>query len=534
MYKLLIVDDEPIEREAMRLIIGSHVPEISEIEEAENGFSAIDLFLQSEPEIVLMDINMPGMNGLEAIQAIRDKGYNAKFIIVTSFSQFDYARKAIKLGVEDFLLKPADIDTIKKTFMNVISDLQNESHLLEQHRKMESRLSTVQPVLESDVINLLKNQKEEQSLEPILDLLGIEAGAAFPLIISCSQDTEVLRQRIDAQMSRLGLSSIIGIVGTRLSVIIFSDEDIGESEDVRNLKIFQFLTNYIESILTLEYSIGVGYSVSDLDKLYDSYHLAMRCLEKAIDQGLRICFQEDLNAGDSLDVFPVLKYVSRFVDLIVSGDFSGSDESSEDFFRELKSYCRNDYGKILQYINTTLLLIQQKVSELNRYFSIREEFLSEMGIDSQGDDPSTLEGFFIDQLKSIFDYFMEIKIGMKKKISGRAFGYIRKNFKDNITLESLSESLGISTFYVSKVISREIGKTFTEILTGIRLGEAKKLLVETDLSIKEITFMTGFNSQQYFSRVFKKFAKTTPSEYKLLAGSSGSESEQFQDSSHGS
>ncbi len=524
MYKLLIVDDEPIEREAMRLIIGNQVPEISEIEEAENGFSAIERFLQFEPEIVLMDINMPGMNGLEAIQAIRDKGFDSKFIIVTSFSQFDYARKAIKLGVQDFLLKPADIDTIKNTLIKVISDLQNESQLLEQHRKMENRLSSVQPVLESDIINLLRNQKEAQTLEPILDLLGIEAGTAFPFLLSCSQNPEVIRRRIDAQMSRLGLSAISETSGTIIIMIIFSDEDTGKVEDVRNLKVFRFLTNYIETVLNTEYSMGVGDLVSDMNKLFDSFRLAERCLETAIEKGIRICSQVHLSSAESRDVFPVLNYVYDFADFIISGDFSGSDEYSADLFRELKSYCHNDNGNMLQYINTTLLLIQQKVSEFNRHFTIHEEFLSEIDLDIPGDRSSRLQRFLMKELKSIYKRFMELKVGRKNRISGKALGYIRENFKENITLESLSESLGISTFYASKVISREAGKTFTQILTAVRLEEAKRLLMETDLSIKEITFMTGFNSQHYFSRVFKKFTKITPSEYKRLTGSSDSES----------
>ena len=124
--KLLIVDDEPIEREGMQAILQKAFPELT-IYQAKNGEVAIELADTIQPDLVLMDIMMPGMTGLEALEKIQDKHSTIKFVMVTAFDMFDYARQAIKLGVKDYLLKPSRASEIVATVGKVLEECQTRT-----------------------------------------------------------------------------------------------------------------------------------------------------------------------------------------------------------------------------------------------------------------------------------------------------------------------------------------------------------------------------------------------------------------------
>ena len=150
MIKLLIVDDEPVERDAIRLIVNTSLPNIKVVGEANNGFDAIKLFNQLNPDIVVIDIQMPGMNGLEAIQEMLKGGSRVKFIIVTSHSKFEYAQSAVKLGVKDFLLKPTGVDELIATLSKLTGEIEESKR--EDDTKRTSKKYSIQKLLHNEFL----------------------------------------------------------------------------------------------------------------------------------------------------------------------------------------------------------------------------------------------------------------------------------------------------------------------------------------------------------------------------------------------
>ncbi|MFC4321470.1 response regulator [Litchfieldia salsa] len=131
MIKLLIVDDEQIERDAMKAILQRSFPQLI-IELAKNGKIAIEKSQVFKPDVMLMDIKMPGMSGLEAIERISEDSSNIKFIMVTAYDSYDYARSAIKLGVRDYLLKPSKLSEIKEIVGKVLNEIEIERSKMNQ------------------------------------------------------------------------------------------------------------------------------------------------------------------------------------------------------------------------------------------------------------------------------------------------------------------------------------------------------------------------------------------------------------------
>ena len=128
MIKLLIVDDEQIEREGMKTILDRSFPDLI-VEQANNGYKAVELASSFEPDLVLMDIQMPGMNGLEAVEEILADYPHIKFIMVTAYDTFNYVQSALKLGAKDYILKPSKVSEIRTTVGRVLKEIEEEREM---------------------------------------------------------------------------------------------------------------------------------------------------------------------------------------------------------------------------------------------------------------------------------------------------------------------------------------------------------------------------------------------------------------------
>ncbi|MER2170773.1 MAG: response regulator, partial [Psychrobacillus psychrodurans] len=173
MMRLLIVDDEPIEREGMKAILQKAFPNLL-IEQAKNGKNAIEKTDSFQPNIVLMDIMMPGMTGLEAIETIQVSHPTTKFVMVTAFDMFDYARQAIKLGVKDYLLKPSKASEIVLTVGKVLDECQQELEAASNSEIQIEKWEQALALAETDIVTqLLFDHVHEVHIDMLVEMLDI-------------------------------------------------------------------------------------------------------------------------------------------------------------------------------------------------------------------------------------------------------------------------------------------------------------------------------------------------------------------------
>jgi two-component system response regulator YesN len=148
MFRILIVDDEQVERDGLEAMLRSQFDQ-HEFMQAENGRRAIELANEWLPDLVLMDIRMPGINGLEAIEVISENHPTMKFVMITAFDTFDYARKALRLRVKDYILKPSKADVIISKVQEVLLEIELEQAEVEQHQQLEDRLDRLLPIAQT-------------------------------------------------------------------------------------------------------------------------------------------------------------------------------------------------------------------------------------------------------------------------------------------------------------------------------------------------------------------------------------------------
>jgi len=507
MLKLMIVDDEQIEREGLKAILAKGCPGIA-IELAKNGAAAIELARSYEPDLILMDIKMPGINGLEAAERIRDEFPRIKFIMVTAYETFDYAKTAIKIGVEDYLLKPSHAGEIVETVSRVMHAIAEERSDLDSRRTTEQALRIMMPVVEADVVTqLLFDHVHEVHLEDMVKMLGgTSTREAFVMLLSMNMTpfTELFHRALREKMQGQTGGWVGALSGRHIPLIVFRER--GKSYRAQASSMVQQVMALQQRAPGTVCFVGIGHVYGSLDDVRLSYQEA---LIATADTGLpaKHRFYEDLPAiGELKEDYPSKATEKRFIDQIRLGAWEDVEATVTDY---IGRYERNGFG---------LMQAGQRVLES---LWVVYRALSDMGIDAE-------KPYFSFQVQDYRQLRAETSCSLEKLVRSaerhrrqvepdvvqQIKRYIADHSADHISLESIAERVGLSPFYISKVFKEETGVNYIDYLTECRIERAKALLSDQALSLKAITFEVGYHDPNYFSKVFKKMNGVSPSDYR--------------------
>jgi two-component system, response regulator YesN len=185
MYRLLIADDEALEREGLEWMIGQQLPGLFEVIHAENGRLAIQRAEQYRPDIIFMDIKMPGIEGLEALRLIQSAHPKVKMVLVSAYDFFSYAKEALRLGVRDYILKPARKDQIVEILKKLVNELEEEKEKRDAELKLTEKLTRVTPLVESELALLLMMERVcGTEVHDIAALLGLKVKMGSAMVLS--------------------------------------------------------------------------------------------------------------------------------------------------------------------------------------------------------------------------------------------------------------------------------------------------------------------------------------------------------------
>ncbi|MFX3675214.1 MAG: response regulator [Paenisporosarcina sp.] len=506
MIKLLIVDDEPIERDGMQAILQKAYPDL-EIKQAKNGKIAVEMASLFNPDLIMMDIMMPGMNGLEAVTQISAKDPNVKFVMVTAFDMFDYARQAIKLGVKDYLLKPSKASEIVATVGKVLKQSEIEQNSLATSKFQQEALQKALTLVETDVVTqLLFDHVHEVHIDMLVEMLDIRStNEKFVMVLLLPAGSEKFYSAVKEKVRQTGRGWVGALYGRQLPIIVFRDED--KSFRSQAIKLAnEILSIAKKSNLHADWFIGIGNECSSLDQIRHSY-------------------QESLIA--TMDPTIAVKY-SFYIDVPAMGpevDGQLAKQHEKEFFDQIRlGHWEQIRLKVMDLIfryeneGANLLQTQQRVLEL---LWITTRVMSEMGIESnapfysfQSQDYRQLRAEtdnLLDRMKESYEvHYDRVEVDKIHQIKQ----YIIEHSHKDISLETLARKVDLSPIYISKMFKEKLGINYIDFLTECRIEKAKKLLSDPEKSLKEITFEVGYHEPNYFSKVFKKMCGISPKEYR--------------------
>lgn len=510
MIKLLIVDDEQIEREGLYAILRKGFPELV-IEQAQNGKIAVQMAGEFQPDLILMDIKMPGMSGLETVERISAEYPGIKYIMVTAYDAFDYARQAIKLGVKDYLLKPSKASEIVATVGKVLAQIEEERRTVETNRLQQNALQKTLPLIETDIVTqLLFDHVHDVHVDELVGLLNIRTThEMFVMLVSLPPGGESSYSAVKEKVRHAGNALVGALYGRQLPIIVIRDPE--KSYRSQAMLLAREILSAVKSDPGAGWFVGIGNECGSQSLIRQSYHEA---LIASVDTALPVKyrFYSDVPAlGAAVDGQQLKQKEKQFFDYMRLGQWIQVRTSVMDFIQ----FFENE--------KVDLLLAQQRVLEL---LWLASRVLGELGVETvtplfslQAQNYRQLRaetGHLLDRMRESYtEHYERVEPDTMQQIKQ----YIMERSHENISLDAIGKRVGLSPFYISKMFKEQLGINYIDFLTECRIERAKKLMGDPEKSLKEITFEVGYHDPNYFSKVFKKMCDVSPKEYrKTLLG----------------
>ncbi|PKM51152.1 MAG: hypothetical protein CVV02_08360 [Firmicutes bacterium HGW-Firmicutes-7] len=521
-YKLVVVDDEEIVINAIKFIVEKNLENIEIIGTARNGREAIEVAIRLNPDIMLMDITMPGINGVDAIKEIIEHNSKIKFIILSAYEQFEYAKEAVGLGVQDYLLKPINRYKLISSLNEAIKALEIErSKRIKEIENME-KLQNVLPILEQGFIySILMNRDYEEEICKYKDLFELKEEGGYVIVIEFGEyDSAMLKNKIGSSVKLQKSYNLIRdtlkfkykcLVGpaiiNRIIVFISKDHPMDEYEfRLETIEMAEYIAENSMKKTGVECYIGIG-GYYHLKELPYSYEEALKALRDS--NGQAVTHIKDVKNEDRME----LEAYNTIGKELLCAFEAGNEEKTliylNKIFDAISSFPTHDQpNKCIEI----MVLIYRKAYEMEvksdtviNYSSYLEEII--------GQDKEELQRWSIRKVKYFILKISEMSKNKVSKAVLEAKNYIDIYYGKELTLEEISRIVSVSPQYFSKLFKEETGFNFIEYLTNSRIEKAKELIKNSQLTMKEVCFQVGYNDPNYFSRLFKKTVGVSPTDY---------------------
>ncbi|HHW49458.1 MAG TPA: response regulator [Clostridiaceae bacterium] len=525
--KVMLVDDEYLTRELLRRCINWNEIGMEIVSEASNAYEALDIVDKIIPDIIITDICMPFMDGIEFSKAVIERHPHIKIVILTGYEEFEYAKRSIKVGAADFLLKPINHNEIKKAALNIKEKIEAERTRNDEYRKLKKQLDESMPYLREIFLNeLLQGRMDENIIQNKLlyfqiDIKSNQFQTAVIEIIYTSMHAEfgeedilLLRMHCIELIKQYFRNKIYTYVFFDISqriVILNNDKDIDLIECCENIK------NMIVNRLNCFVCIGVGNSYEGIKNIRNSYREAIEALNYKVIAGKN----QVMNYNDI--TFPAQRQLFFFDDQIDDlgyylkvGMEDKAIELVETLYDEIASI-QTDIVDIIRVIGVNIIsTILNTATKLG--INIKEVFHNGIQpykyvfkIDTIPEMKNYLKSCISGALKSI-NSFRNSKVS---KIVKEIQNFLIENYADpEINLLSVAKMFYLNPSYLSRLFRQETGQTFVEYLTRIRIKKAIELLKETDMKVYEVAEKVGIIDPHYFGICFKKYLGMSVSEFK--------------------
>ncbi len=513
MLKIMVVDDEQLEREAVELMIKREYGDHVTIQKAKNGREAIEFAEKFQPEIVFMDIKMPGIDGVEAVKTIKRNQPEIKFIMLSAFDTFDYAREVMKQGVKEYLLKPGGKQEIFSAITRISAEIENERVEAEKQDHVQAQLTKAVHLLEGEWMNaILMNHVTEFSPSEWSELLGFQTTVGYAVIFKFPEGRKAIVNEMvqwvkEKMKSNVPGEAMIGVRDDRYLPCFLFSEDLLEKDKRLKAKLqptlrqllHEFYQDFQEVVC-----IGVGRPYQEADQFVESYREALHAVNTLdFQREVKYAFYQESKNPNVPRQSGTQEQESTVINAINDGDFTKA-------MQELEVYLGMISGEqpavFVQKVNE-LFLVAERILQNNGIFLTSYKYIQA----ESENEARNLARAKLRKLNESVQTWRSLHGGDRLE---QVKQYIHTHFHVQLTLEEAAEHVDLSPYYVSKLFKDKSGMTFIDYVTEVRITAAKREMLDPSKSLKEICFNVGYKDPNYFSRVFKRKAGFSPSQYR--------------------
>lgn len=530
MYKVLLVDDEILIREAIRENIHWKEMGFELIADCENGREAMEVIRNNPPDLVLTDICMPYVDGIELARYIHENCPDTRTVIISGYDEFEYAKQAVRYQVMEYILKPVTPAELTEVLEKARASLDETRAKSETLKKLKGAYRVNKPLLRGRFLNsLLRGDERPEDLEEKMRELDISLpGSVFNTAIVEGDDLSPFLNRYPGVRDELALFSIFNITQELIeqkklgevfqnldakTVIIFCGTE-GKELKADMEEVLAAVRGTIRDLLLIETTVGVGEAVKQLSKLYQSFEKAKAALElKWLMGGNQVlrCGLLDTRKSTPIDVS---HWADKVWQSVKAGDEKEIEHTVRDFAQEIRE-SRTNRNRAIIYMQNLLLTVVNAAElaeeQENQILQEEKELMNRLYTYERLRDMATDVIAICCSLSRLLN---EQRDSYGKKQAMRALEYIDQNYMNtDVSLNSVCSHLAMSTSYFSTLFKTHTGETFIEALTRKRMEKARSLLENTSKRAYEVAEEVGFSDPHYFSIAFKKATGKTPTEY---------------------
>ena len=525
MYKIIVVDDETWICKLIRKILNWEDLGFQIVADAGDGASALSLIKEHRPDLVITDIRMPSLDGIGLIKAVRELSIETEFIIVSGYSDFEYARSAVKFDVFGYIVKPLDKEELTEILLSVKEKIQKKSNL-----KTKIEISDSQ-MLEQKIKKIIDHKDKNVSIEELNSQYGTNFSEGEFCVAVLKQDFSA-RERCEnyVHTDYIGFLSnlkethseelkelvyyIDSAGGKAVFIINFTNKEHVQKEMRRVLELFREQKELKEHF---DLTIGIGDTVSNIKQIGKSYRTAMCAINARmiIGTGTVIEPETQLNrfscAKDLIDVREVKK-LAFLLDVL---DTKGASEEIANILKQAEKQLSKN-AVVLHLVAYEIIAVLFKVMSQKeiQVESLTKE-MAELKIEnslSKSKIESTLNQLVVEFSR----YYTDARQESGDKLIRQIKTFIMENYMQDISLDDVAKLVCLNPTYVSEVFKKRTNENFSEYLSDYRISIAKELLKDIRYKIIDVSIMVGYKDSKYFSRLFNKKVGVNPTDYRKL------------------
>lgn len=505
--RIVIVEDEIKIREGMGKLIESQTDHIV-LGEAVNGAEGLEMILRFKPDLVITDIRMPVMDGLEMMREICAQKLSVHVVILSGYSEFDYAKKAIQYGVDDYLLKPLAADDVREMLGKIEGRIKKE------------QLTTGTPELHLRNLILGGEKNPEKNYEILEDICGFLTEGEYELfegyigsaVPSYKEEMERCVEELKEKYCDMKIQYLYAENLQKVYILAHGKVDEGRFSALEKSIYNRML---LHDLNKAEKAIWTKQRFCRLKQLGST----ARSLDELISHSLVVRFKGWLSKEDVLRYIPrpfsePAEIYNRIRNAICRGNDDDLKKASSDFAVYMESSgfeseeIRRAFVKAYYLVGDTLQDIDKSLYQHLKNANLLRNIEAAVTW-------AELEQAYRDVIQVITGARVK-REDISNYVIKRAISYIREHYQEGLTLEEVSRKLSITPEYLSTLFNREMGINFSAFLKQFRMSHAKRLLKGTDRKIYEIAGDVGYSDPKYFQRVFKEEVGVSPGEYRQM------------------
>lgn len=523
MIKVVLADDEKRFRQYMEKVLDWEALGFRICGIASNGQQVLDLLEQVKPDIALLDINMPKLDGIVLTEKLRQLSPDTYVVFITGYSEFEYARKAVKLGVSEYLLKPFSKEELGKVMLKLKEIILTKKE--EQTRYLRDR-----KIIREEMLNKMMRLEKEgtEEYQERLEQLGVTLDYPFSVVSLIEMDKKQSREISleDKPLWLFGIRNILDELGgnegkTQISfynyeghiVSVWNGADKELSEKIPDL--MEKLCDLVYSLLGISVTAGIGSTVKGFEGIPESYRKAVISLQnKFVSAGRRVISYDEISQQNHRADFYRLDLNEKLLIYLRKNDRKKVEEVLSLAEQEMVA---NHYS--VDYVNAAVMGILSVC--LSYIVEMKGDIEEILGADfSPYQELKKMESmaesfrWLLRIFQTTADYFKRPRSKRAEQIIEEVETYISQHYSDfELTAEDISEAVYLDISYIRKIFSKYKEYTIQDYILSVRMKAAKEKMEERVYSIAQIAEMSGYLDAGYFSKCFKKYYHISPRQY---------------------